>query len=382
MPLKLVPPRPGKTPYYYVRGSYLGIALDRSTKSTEERLAKAIRKRWREQIERGEYQPKGIPAGAAAAGPLTFLAAAVAYMKAGGERKHLGPIIEMTGPSALRDKPIADVDQIAIDTAAAELYPKGTSATRNRQFYTPVLAVLHHGGIDRRFKRPKGWRGTKSTSWLEPAQAFRLFREADKIDAEFGLFLRVLCYTGMRLGDALGVKLGQVNLERQMIYLPRTKNNEPRAVYLPKPVIDALKHQPPRPERGADIKAPRRGQLGRSRDGAGVSFLERDPVARLFRFHASGYLRELLKQTMKASRLSFPRRQGGFHIFCHTYGTWMHRFGELDTFGLTRTGRWADERSADRYRHSEVSEESRRADRLPSDAATRGKSVEKTIRKG
>jgi hypothetical protein len=43
----------------------------------------------------------------------------------------------------------------------------------------------------------------------------------------------------------------------------------------------------------------------------------------------------------------------------------MHRYGELDTFGLTRTNRWADPRSADRYRHTEVSEESRRADWLP-----------------
>jgi hypothetical protein len=129
MPLKLVPPRPGKTPYYYVRGSYLGIAVNRSTKSTEERLAKAIRKRWREQIERGEYRPESTPA----AGPLTFLAAAVAYMKAGGERKHLGPIMEMTGPSALRDKPIADIDQIAIDTAAA----RHCGPAKNLAFFCP-----------------------------------------------------------------------------------------------------------------------------------------------------------------------------------------------------------------------------------------------------
>ena len=32
-----------------------------------------------------------------------------------------------------------------------------------------------------------------------------------------------------------------------------------------------------------------------------------------------------------------PRRQGGFHIVCHTYGSWMHRFGKLDRHGLART---------------------------------------------
>jgi len=95
----------------------------------------------------------------------------------------------------------------------------------------------------------------------------------------------------------------------------------------------ALAKQPARPARDG----------GRTRDDAGVPFLTRHAAARLFRFHDSGHLRDLLKQAMKAAGLSFPRRQGGFHIFCHTYGTWMSRYGELDTFGLTRTDRWAEE---------------------------------------
>jgi hypothetical protein len=36
---------------------------------------------------------------------------------------------------------------------------------------------------------------------------------------------------------------------------------------------------------------------------------------------------------MKRAGLKFPRRQGGFHLFCHTYGTWMTRYGGLDTYG-------------------------------------------------
>ena len=60
-----------------------------------------------------------------------------------------------------------------------------------------------------------------------------------------------------------------------------------------------------------------------------------------------------------------PRRMRGFHIFCHTYGTWMHRYGGLDTYGLTRTGRWKDPDSADRYKHTMASAEARKADLLP-----------------
>jgi len=244
MPLKLNRHRRDKTTSaYYVRGTYLGIAVNRSTKAADRRTASAIKKRWEREIERGEYRdsPAQEPIEIPAQPVTTFLAATVAYLRSGGERKFLGPIIELTGPAALRDKPINSIDQIALDTAASALYPRATAATINRQVHTPVVAVLRHAGIERRFKRPKGWRGNKATSWLEPAQAFALFRAADRIDAEFGLFLRMLCYTGMRLNDALSIKLRQVNLERQFIYLPRTKNNEPRAVYLPKALVRALK---------------------------------------------------------------------------------------------------------------------------------------------
>jgi hypothetical protein len=76
-------------------------------------------------------------------------------------------------------------------------------------------------------------------------------------------------------------------------------------------------------------------------------------------------LRTRTSCSLTAAGLSFPHRQGGFHLFCHTYATWLYLYGELDTIALTRTGRWKDPRSAYRYRHGTVSEESRRADRLP-----------------
>ena len=51
-----------------------------------------------------------------------------------------------------------------------------------------------------------------------------------------------------------------------------------------------------------------------------------------------------------------------FHIFCHTYATWMRRYGGLDTTaGLIATGRWRDETSVRRYAHVIASEESQKA---------------------
>lgn len=68
---------------------------------------------------------------------------------------------------------------------------------------------------------------------------------------------------------------------------------------------------------------------------------------------------------MRNVRLSYPPRQGGFHLFCHTYGSWMVRYGKLDNFGLTRTGRWKDPRSAEVYVHTEINSEARLAAVLP-----------------
>ena len=55
MPWNLVPPRPGKTLYYYIRGKYLGIALDNSTGTPDRRAATAILNTWKRQAERGEF---------------------------------------------------------------------------------------------------------------------------------------------------------------------------------------------------------------------------------------------------------------------------------------------------------------------------------------
>ena len=368
---KLVPPRPPKTRFYYVRGEYLGIRLDHSTGTGEASAARRIIATWRKQAERGEFRHGN----GQDRGPLTFAGAAAAYMRAGGDGQYLEQVLR-----AWPDRIVTDIDQIALDTLAAELYPTATAATRNRQVYTPVAAVMHRAGIEKRFKRPPGWQGKKSTSWLELEQAAMLFAAADDVDVEFGLLCRFLLYTGMRLGEALGVKLRDLKLDRSFVYLPDSKNGEPRGCHLPPNLVLAMKAQPPR--RMTTVVRDNSGHFlsGKPLADEGVPFLDRHPESKLFRFHNGGALRSMLKSAMKAAGLFFPRRQGGFHIFCHTYGSWMHRFAGLDRHGLTRTGRWADPDSADRYVHTAQSEEACRSNLLP--WPERGADVEKTKRAG
>lgn len=354
MPWTLKAPRAGRTPFWYIRGTYLGITLDRSTGTGERRAAKRILDTWKKQAERGEFERGPAPQAD------LFLTAARSYMLAGGPGQFVGAISR-----AWPTKLLTEIDQAALDTLAVELYPAATAATRNRQVYTPVSAILKHAGVEKRFKRPRGWKGKKSTSWLEPAQAFALLEEAARLDPEFGLLCLFLLYTGMRLNEALTRHLSDLRLERAFIYLDDSKTEEARGCHLPPVLVEAFTAQPPR--RVTPVVRNERGWLlsAKPLTDEGVPFLERAPDARLFRYHDGGALRDLLKTAMAAASLSFPRRQRGFHLFCHTYGTWMFRFGGLDAHGLTDTGRWADPDSAYRYVHTMASEAAQRADILP-----------------
>jgi len=326
MPWKLIPPRAGKTPFWYVRGKYCGIALDRSTGTGERRAAATILATWKRQAERGEFlKPSEESA------PELFLSAAKAYILAGGERKFIEPIANRWATRTL-----ASIDQIAIDALAAELYPGAPASTRNRQVYTPVSAIMKHVGIERKIKRPKGWRGNKRTFWLKPEPTFALLAAATEIDAEFGIFCTLLNYTGLRLGEALGLQVENVDLSRGYAYVPTTKTDQPRAVHLPPICVTELANHP----RGLD------------RSG------------RLFRFHAGQRLDDRLRLACQRTGVVLPQRTL-FHVFRHNYGTWMRLYGGLDGLGLIRTGVWADMDSVERYSHSETSAEAKRADELP-----------------
>lgn len=324
MPLKLVPPKPGRTPYWRIRGTYLGRSIQRSAKTDRSSVARALLKRLEREIERGALAEPGDP---------TFAHAALSYMRAGGERRFLRPIIEYFG-----NRPLREIDQGAIDQAAEVLYPFRSAATRNRQLYSPVSAILRRSGMHIPLRRPKGHMGNSATGWLWPEQAEALFAAAGRIDREFRLLLIMLCYTGMRLSEALSLDLEEIRIDEQFAYLAETKNGSPRPVFLPSIMCKALRDHP-------------RG-------------LER-PGERLFRWQRKGSaLYELLRRTTEAAKVSLPRRQA-FHIFCHTYATWMRRYAGADSRALLATGRWKNVKSVDRYSHVVIAEEARRAELLP-----------------
>lgn len=340
MPIKLHPPRKGYTPFWRVRGTYLGVRVNRSTKTGDRALAKKALDKWKREIECGEFAGPGDP---------TFAGAAAAYMKAGGDARPMEPLLRH-----FMERPLRRIDQAAIDAAAIALFPGACPATRNREVYTPVSAVLKHANVDFKIKRPKGSRGRVVTRWLWPEDAFRLFAAAATVDAEFAILLRFLCYTGCRISEALTMACDDVRLEEAFAYVRTSKNGDPRPVFLPVELVTAMESHPRGPKRGSE---------------------------RVFRFHQGGALRYLLSAAKliacgkpKPKRLKHGKTVPfephelewvNFHSFCHTYATWMRRYAGRDTKGLVGTGRWRSEQSASRYAHVVPSEDARAATLLP-----------------
>jgi integrase len=351
MPLKVHPPRAGKTPNYSIRGTYLGVAVERSTGTPKKAIAEQQRKRLEEQIERGEYPPKPAQPDAP-----TFLSAAVAYMKAGRSRRYVGKLIEH-----FKETPLPDIDQAAIDTAAVEIYPNVTPATRNVAVYTPVGAILHLAGVEITVKRPKGHKGKVVTRFLLPPDAFSVIDAAAVVDEELGRLLTFLLYTGCRIGEALALKWENISIERREAYIETSKNDDPRTVKLTEDAIASL--GPVKPS----------GRVFRFRQGGHRNFLFLNVKVTACGLPPVQRPKRRQKQVVPEHRLSWVT----FHTFCHTWATWMRRYGGADLQGLVATNRWRDPRSAARYAHVVAHEEWDRVDLLPS----RGKSGEFPVKK-
>lgn len=322
--LTLVPPKPGRTPYWHIRGTYLGRYVNRSSRGRDRKVARQVAEQIERDIERGEFAEPGEP---------TFEIAATNYMNAGGDPRPIAKLLRHFGK-----KPLREMNQDVIDSAAHTLFPTHTPATRNREVYTPVSAVLKHAGIKSSVRRPKGSRGRMVMGWLSHEEAERLVVAADAQDPEFGLLCRFLLYTGLRLSEATRHFMTDgLELPRSFAFIPKTKNGKPRPIHLPAHLVAALANHP----------------RGLARKGETV-----------FRFHKGGRLYDMLKDAAKAAEVTLPAR-AAFHIFRHTYGTWMRRYGGLDARGLVGTGAWDCEQSANRYAHTVASEDAQRSDLLP-----------------
>lgn len=322
MPLKLIEPREGKSPNWTIRGTHFGVRVNQTAGTSDRRTATKALAKIKDDIERGAFSRPGAP---------TFVSAALRYIELGGEKRFVLLLAEY-----FKNTPLERIDQAAIDGAAIALYPNASAATRNRQVYSPVSAVLKHAGVTTSIRRPKGGRGATRHFFFTPEHATAILNAGYERDAEFGLFLTFLLYTGARLSEALSIKIENLRLSESTAFTEKTKNGEPRMIFLPPPLVAALAGHP----------------RGLNRNG------------KIFRFGKNGRIYEWLETASKAAGVAIPDGVA-FHAFRHTYGSWMRRYGGLDTTGLVETGAWKSREAASRYEHAIASEEAQKATLLP-----------------
>jgi integrase len=332
MPLRLK--RRPKSPYWIMRGSVRGIRIEESTGLTDKRQAEIVRaKREGEIIEQSIHGRRTS---------VTFAAAVVSYLEAGGSRRFLDRVLEHFGTT-----PLARINQEAIDRGARVLYPHASGATRDRQFYTPVSAVMRHAAkrdwcpplLD--LERPDKPRGRVRA--LTIAEANRLIEACRGHLRPLVIFM---LYTGARVGEALWLDWREVDLDRRHVVFVETKNGDRRGVPLHPRVVAALANQPHRT-----------GEVFRRPDGLPYEALDADDPGET---SAGGRIKTAFRGAVRRAGLT------DFHPHdCrHTWATW-HYAQHRDPNALMALGGWKTPAMVFRYAHNNVEQFQGSIDALP-----------------
>lgn len=238
MPLKLVTRK--DSPNLWIRGTVRGLAVFESTKTKDPAVADAVRIiRERELLDESLFGKKAV---------VTFQAAADAYLSAGGSRRFLAPLVDAFGSKRLKD-----IHQLDIDRLAAERHPSASAATRNRQVYTPFIAVWNYAercewAEHRLWMCPRKGKGTRARVASVRAGAGPVAYDTAALFVSHmspapAMLMTALFYTGMRPIELLTLEAGDVDIVGRWLTLTHTKTGRPRGVPLHEflvPLVDSL----------------------------------------------------------------------------------------------------------------------------------------------
>lgn len=235
MPLKLEQHDNG---FWYVRGTVSvwkdgqphSVSVNKSTKTRSEAEAGGILRQIQNEV--AERNVSGREPS------ITFSAAAARYLKHGGEKRFLAKPLAHLGTYR-----IDQIDQMRLDDAAFKAYPSAASATRRRQFYAPVIAVLRANGVAIQFKRAPD--GQKRTIFMRPEEAERILKlmmTDPRYPNPWSPALATFLFgQGSRVGETLAIDgKRDISLPDRYAILRDTKNGRERMVNLCPRVIAAL----------------------------------------------------------------------------------------------------------------------------------------------
>lgn len=233
---------------YWIRGSVRGIGPDGERKSISVRKSAATRDLTVAQAICAKTESRILDEIAyGKAKVVTFREAAESYLEADGEHRFVLDVKEDGTETGLMvhfgETRLVDITQKVLDKAAADLYPAAQPETRNRQCYTPFIAVWNHAVKNgwaevRMWQRPRKPKGTnvvrmRSTrSGQAPVDYERAAAFVAAMSPAPAMLLTCLFYTGLRPIEAFALRAEDVDVAKQWLVVRSSKTGEPRGVPL------------------------------------------------------------------------------------------------------------------------------------------------------
>lgn len=301
MPLKLIPPRAGKSPYWYIRGTLYGRTIDASTKERDKKAAQRFKERFEIALAKEDSERRSV---------ATFEVAAELYMNfrnpSERDRVWINRVVKMIG--AL---PIADIRQHTLVSAANELYPRAKPETKNRQVLGIASAILHYAAENNlcpyiRVKKFKEKAPEARAVSREVAEA--LIAAADE---DMARLLIWLFHQGWRISDTLRVQWAHLDLSQGTVRYHISKTDDWRIMPLHPRVVAALK--------------------------------ARQGVGRVFKWSDKANLYRDLRPLCAKVGVRFTP-----HMARHSFATWLANKG-VSPIELMEAGGWRDHKSVLRY---------------------------------
>lgn len=285
---------PGKSPYWYVRGTVRGVRVFESAGTADRRQAEAYRlKLERELWERGALGTEP---------PATFADAVNRYLDHKPETRFILPLLDH-----FQETPLSRIGQAEIDAAAQALYPNRKASTRIRQCYTPAIAILRHavvcglpGASLRPIKLPKVEK--PQVKWANDTHLDAILEHCSP---RLRAVVLVMTYTGLRISEVLRAVPADFRKREGWLEIGRTKTGAPAFVPLPMHVqaaVDAVDgvfgYSTPQGVNKA---------LKRAAEAAGAPYLSTHAIGRhsfAARLLGAGYDIKILKEAGRWKKLS------------------------------------------------------------------------------
>lgn len=302
MSLELKPPRAGKTPFWYVRGTYCGRAVDASTKARDKKAAQ----RFKEQLER-----RLATESAKKFAPATFGIAAQMYKEYRRPSKPFQKSVDRLA-AFLGNDLLTDINLHTLINAANVLSPGTSPATKNRDVLVPASAVLHYAAENNLgpYIRVKKFKEKAP----EPRALTKPLAKALMGAAEgpMKLLLVWLFHQGWRISDVLRVTWKDIDLKEGTVRYHISKTDDWRVMPL-HPKVQAILAQQPA------------------------------AAGRVFHWGNKSNLYRELRPFCKRLDIRFTP-----HMARHSFATWLANEG-VSPMEIMEAGGWKDHKSVMRY---------------------------------